>query len=232
MTGPDRGGFSTGLQSCSRSSLASAARGLPLPARLHLQVRLGILPWDAVLEAFSNGGSSLLDVGCGHGLLAFLLKGGGYEGLYTGIDIDGRKTSIASAWLGTLPGVTFPAVGLGGLAASSFDQAALLDVLYLLPRNSRQQFVDGITRTIAPGGRLIVLTSGGGPSWKRKLDRLEETLAVGLGITRGETVEPCDGDEVASLLHSSGLEEVRVDYIGRGYAHGYELVRGTARPTG
>jgi SAM-dependent methyltransferase len=195
--------------------------------RLHLQTRLGILPWSRVLDAFRIDGTSFLDVGCGHGLLAFLLRARGYKGSFTGIDIDERKTAIASIWLGGSSGIHFPRTPLAEIQTSGFDQAALLDVIYLTARQVRQGFVDEVALKLKPGGLLVALTSGGGPSWKRRLDRLEEKLAVGLGVTKGETVEPCDGSEIAGLFRGSGLEGVSIDYIGQGYAHGYELVLGS-----
>jgi hypothetical protein len=65
------------------------------------------------------------------------------------------------------------------------------------------------------------------PPWKRLLDRLQERLVVAvLGWTRGSAVDPCDGVEVAALLATAGLVDVRVEDAGAGYLHGFELVSG------
>ncbi len=207
-------------------SIWKATSGLGLSARLHLWVRTRIVPWGRVVEAFDPAGRSLLDVGCGHGLLAFLLAGRGYTGAYTGIDIDPRKTKAARAWLGTRPYTVFSDSPLDSFEPASFDQIAVMDVLYLLPRAARGGFVSRAAELLEPGGALVALTSGGGPAWKRRMDRIQENLAVNLGITRGETVEPCDGREIAGHFSDSGLGNVRSVYVGRGYSHGFDLVVG------
>ncbi len=169
----------------------------------------------------------LLDVGCGPGLLAFLLDARGASGTYVGIDPDGRKVSRAESWLGRSPRRTFRACALPEVQGGTFDAVSVVDVLYLVPRSGRAAFVAAISERLAPGGRVVVLTSGGGARWKRLLDRLQERLVVVvLGWTRGAAVEPCDGAEVAALLGEAGFVGVRVEDAGAGHLHGFELVSG------
>lgn len=203
-----------------------AASALPLEARLHLAVRRWSAPWSRVVEALEGEGT-LLDVGCGPGLLAFLLDARGIRGSYVGIDPDARKVSRARTWLGGRPRRTFLSCELSELHGESFDAVSVVDVLYLVPRDARAVFVAGIVARLASGGRVVVLTSGGGPRWKRLLDRLQERLVVAvLGWTRGSAVDPCDGAEVAALLAAAGVVDVHVEDAGAGFLHGFELVSG------
>jgi SAM-dependent methyltransferase len=208
-----------------------ASRGLPALARAHLAARLSSAPWARVADALSLEGSALLDVGCGPGLLAHLLDRLGYAGTYLGVDPDERKVERARAWVGESPRRTFRTGGIECVAEGAFDQAVIVDVLYLVPRAERAALVAEAASRLRPSGRLVVLTSGGGPQWKRSLDRLQERLAVAVvGMTRGAVVDPCDGAEVAGLLSGAGLVDVRVEAAGAGYLHGFELV--TGRPNG
>jgi SAM-dependent methyltransferase len=203
-----------------------AASALPAGARLHLAVRRWSAPWPRVVAALS-GEPTLLDVGCGPGLLAFLLDARGASGSYVGIDPDARKVSRAETWIGRSPRRTFRACELSEARGETFDAVSVVDVLYLVPRHERAAFVAGVAARLAAGGRAVVLTSGGGARWKRLLDRLQEWLVVAvLGWTRGAAVEPCDGAEVAALLSTAGLVDVRVEDAGAGYLHGFELVSG------
>jgi SAM-dependent methyltransferase len=211
------------------AAVLRAARPLGLAERAHLALRRTSAPWARVVGSLDLGGRSLLDVGCGPGLLAFLLERCGYEGTYLGVDPDERKVARARAWVGESPRRTFRTRGVGAVEENGFDQAAIVDVLYLVPRPLRGPLVADVAARLAAGGRLVVLTSGGGPPWKRAVDRTQERLAVLLGVTRGEVVDPCDGAEVGSLLEGAGLGDVRVEDAGAGHVHGFELVSGRSR---
>ncbi|HYN40778.1 MAG TPA: class I SAM-dependent methyltransferase, partial [Thermoanaerobaculia bacterium] len=209
-----------------------ASRPLGRAERLHLAGRLSSAPWARVVGSLALDGASLLDVGCGPGLLAHLLEARGYRGSYLGVDPDERKIGRAMEWLGESPRRAFRATGVEGVEERGFDQAAIVDVLYLVPPAERAVLVTRVASRLAPGGRLVALTSGGGPRWKRAVDRFQERLAVVLGVTRGAVVTPCDGAEVASLFSQAGLLDVRVEDAGAGYVHGFELVTGRRADVG
>lgn len=207
-------------------TLLRASSALSLAERAHLVVRLLSAPWDRVVEAVESGAGPLLDVGCGPGLLAWLLGAEGFRDRYLGVDPDARKVARARAWVGESEARRFRAARVEEVAEEGFGRIAIVDVLYLVPRGGGAALVAAAAARLAPGGRLVVLTSGGGPAWKRAVDRLQERLAVLLGVTRGDVVDPCDGREVAALLAGAGLEDARVEDAGAGYAHGFELVSG------
>jgi len=208
------------------AALWRAAAALTLPERAHLALRFRSAPWTKVLDAFEPGGA-VVDFGCGPGLLAHLLSRAGFSGTYLGLDPDSRKIDRALRWLPEAASRRFRIGGVDAAAEGAFSQAALVDVLYLVAPGERAGFVSRAARALSPGGRFVVLTSGGGPRWKRRLDAAQERLAVGLGVTRGEAVAPCDGEEVADLFVRAGLLDVGVLDVGRGHLHGFELV--TAR---
>ncbi|MEO7921788.1 MAG: methyltransferase domain-containing protein, partial [Thermoanaerobaculia bacterium] len=182
-------------------------------------------PWEFVLTAVPAGGS-LLDIGCGPGLLAHLLADAGWSGSYRGIDVDARKIERARVWPGETDRRGFQTPALQDVR-ETFTSATLIDVLYLIPRPARAAFIRDAVRPLAPGGRFVVLTSGGGPRWKRLLDRAQEHAAVSLlRFTAGSVVDPCDGNEVAGYLAAAGLSEIAVTDVGGRYLHGFELITG------
>lgn len=208
------------------SDLLRAARPLTLTERAHLAARFRSAPWERVVDSLRADGS-LLDVGCGPGLLAWLLEWRSFAGTYLGVDPDERKVARARAWVGESSRRAFRAAGVEQVPERGFDEAAIVDVLYLVPKAARAALAAEVVSRVTPGGRVVVLTSGGGPRWKRTVDRAQERLAVAvLGMTRGAVVEPCDGAEVASILEEAGLREVRVEDAGAGYLHGFEIVSG------
>lgn len=200
---------------------------LRLAERAHLAARLASAPWERVLEALEPEGS-VLDVGCGPGLLAWHLARSAFAGTYLGIDPDARKVERARRWLPEGEARRFRAQRIDDVPERGFARAAIVDVLYLVPEGSRAALVSGAAARLAPRGLLLALTSGGGPRWKRALDRAQERVAVATGMTRGEVVAPCDGAVVAALLHAAGLRDVAVRDAGDGYLHGFEIVVGRA----
>ncbi len=208
------------------SELWKAASSLPLPERVHLALRFRSAPWTKVVGDLESGGA-LVDFGCGPGLLAHLLARTGFSGTYLGLDPDPRKIDRARRWLPETAARRFEVGGVEAAPPGAFSQAALIDVLYLVPPGERVGFVSRAAHALLPGGRIVALTSGGGPRWKRRLDSAQERIAVGLGLTRGAAVATCDGEEIAALFFGMGLEAVGIADVGRGHLHGFELV--TAR---
>jgi SAM-dependent methyltransferase len=207
-------------------ALRIAIEPLTWAEQAHLNLRLRSVPWTRVVQFFEPSGS-LVDIGCGFGLLAYLLSKAGFRGTYLGLDPDPRKVARARRWLPEPEERKFRVGTVDDAPAGAFTQAALIDVLYLVPKEDRPGFLERAVRSLEPGGLLVALTSGGGPRWKRRLDAAQERLAVGLGITRGGAVAPCDGAEVAQLLTAAGLTGATVVDLGRDFVHGFELV--TAR---
>ena len=214
------------LVSGESEALWKAAAALTLPERIHLALRFRSVPWTKVVGVPESGGA-LVDLGCGPGLLAHLLARTGFSGTYLGLDPDPRKIGRARRWLPETAARRFEVGGVEAAPPGAFSQAALIDVLYLVPPGERVGFVSHAVRALLPGGRFVALTSGGGPRWKRRLDSSQERLAVGLGLTRGAAVATCDGEEIAALFFGAGLEAVGIADVGRGHLHGFELV--TAR---
>jgi SAM-dependent methyltransferase len=205
--------------------LWGAASGLSLGERLHLLGRFQSAPWERVLPSLFLDGH-ILDVGCGPGLLAHLLRRAGFRGRYCGIDPDPRKTDRARRWIPADPRTSFGVAKVEDSPAGAFSQVAVIDVLYLVPESIRHQFLRHAIAALEPGGLFVALTSGGGARWKRRLDRLQEGMATRFGVTRGAVVAPCDGEEIARLARTAGLESIAVADVGAGYLHGFELVTG------
>lgn len=210
----------------SKAELRTVVPRRPLRERQHLLLRFGAFPWDRVLPALDLE-SSLLDVGCGPGLLSYLLSRCGARGSYLGIDPDERKIARARRWPGEDVRNAFRVAKVGEVPRGAFQQVALLDVLGLVPKPERHAFLAAAVRRVAPGGRFVAVTRGGGPGWKRAVDAV---AARALRLRRGAAVAPCDGSELAGYLRSSGLESIEVRPIGDGYLNGFELV--TARMPG
>jgi 2-polyprenyl-6-hydroxyphenyl methylase/3-demethylubiquinone-9 3-methyltransferase len=182
----------------------------------------------AVLERAPSAGR-LLEVGCGHGLFANpdALDHPEVDGL--GVDPDPRKICWAQATVGARPNVRFRVGDLAAVAERAFDAAAVLDVLYMVPRGAWAAFLTGLRERLRPGGRLLLKEVEPRPRWKFYRCVAQETVSVRLlGITQGGAFAFADRAETESLLREAGFDGLRTTGLGAGYLTPhvlYEAVR-------
>ena len=154
---------------------------LPLAERLFVRGRLASAPL-AELAARAQGGT-LLDVGCGHGVLLALLAVGRPERHVVGIDPDERKIEWARRSVGRCPNVELRACTIETLAADrpgSFDTVLVADVLYLLEPVAWTPFLRAAHTLLKPGGRLVLKEAEDDGSWRVTKALLQERVMVHL----------------------------------------------------
>lgn len=152
---------------------------LPAKERWFCRARLTLAPLEQV--AAQATGQSVLDVGCGHGVLAALLLHGHPERRVVGIDPDARKIEWARDSVGENANAEFRAVTIEALAAerpASFDCVIIADVLCLIARNTWAPFLAAAHRLLKPGGRLVLKDAENDGSWRAVKALWQERLMV------------------------------------------------------
>jgi 2-polyprenyl-3-methyl-5-hydroxy-6-metoxy-1,4-benzoquinol methylase len=204
-------------------------RRAPLAVRAHVRVRWATCPFQAVAAAVPREGR-VLEVGCGHGLLANYLARESPEREVHGIDIDGPKIDAARA-AAELAGVgtEFTAPPPGRLPDGPWDAIVIVDVLYLLTDDQQRRLLRDCAAALGPGGVLVVKEMSPSPRWKSAWNRVQETLAVRLlHITEGEGgftfLAP---EELAARMTDDGLV-VSHRPLHKGYPHPHHLLVGRA----
>lgn len=202
----------------------SLYRGAPAVARAHVAVRWVTCPFPAVAAQLPASGR-ILEVGCGHGLLALYAVLAEPARSVTGIDVDRDKLTVARAAAAGLP-VTFEAVTGPELPEGPWDGIAIVDVLYLLSADDQRTLLRSCAEALAPGGVLAVKEMALVPRWKARWNVLQETAAVKLlGITEGEELTFLAPAEMAAAMAAGGLA-VRDRPVHRGYPHPHHLLVG------
>ncbi|MFI5212920.1 MAG: class I SAM-dependent methyltransferase [Gemmatimonadales bacterium] len=166
---------------------------------------------------------AILDIGCGHGVLAYHLAAGPGDSSVLAIDPSAAK--IAEAGRARFPAsrVSFRQAGYAEVQERAFDVIVFVDVLYLLPPDVQRDALRWCVERLAPTGMLLVKEQGDRPRWKFWFNYLEETLAVRvLGITLGQRLCFQPTADFTDYLTSLGFE-VKVTRIDRGYLHPHVL---------
>jgi 2-polyprenyl-6-hydroxyphenyl methylase/3-demethylubiquinone-9 3-methyltransferase len=156
-----------------------AFESLPAKERWFCRARLKLAPLEEV--AAQATGSDIVDVGCGHGVLAALLLHGHPERRVVGIDPDARKIEWARQSVGANPNAEFHAMTIEALAAErprSFDCVVIADVLCLIARGTWAPFLDAAHRLLRPGGRLVLKDAENDGSWRAAKALWQERLMV------------------------------------------------------
>ncbi len=201
-------------------------RDQPKGVRIHTFLRAWSAPLEAVVKALPTHGT-LLDVGCGHGLVSNEVALRNPAVRVLGIDIAEAKIDAARKSVGTRANIEFRITPLEGVAESGFAAVSVVDVLYLVPRVTWASFLETCFDKLAPGGSLVVKEIGTTPRWKFERLKLQEFMSTKiLRITKGETMQFESGEELKQRLVNAGFEQVLVQALDSGYTSPHLLVTG------
>ncbi len=178
-----------------------------------------ICPFDAVIERIEPG-ASVLDIGCGGGMLLGLAAAHGRVARGVGFDADAQAIAAANAMRKRLEPATADRLTFTHLDAQApwpeglFDVVCLIDVMHHLPAEARPKVIAQAAAKLRPGGRFIYKDMGIGPRWRRWANRLHDRVMAGQWIVE----QPLD--DVIDWARGAGLRCVERRRMNRlWYAH-------------
>lgn len=152
--------------------------------------------YAAVREALGTRESSLVDVGCGIGLLPFYLREHGYEAHIIGIDFDPRKIELARKAATRYRKIDF----VTGDARNPLPQnhaIVLLDILHYFDPASQRQILDNAARA---GTCVILRQPVRDSSLRYRLTRIVDALGRRLGWMKAESLSYPTRAEIVSAF--------------------------------
>lgn len=183
-----------------------------LPSRYHYWYSLSKLATDplyeSVLTVIDGTRQPLLDVGCGIGLLLHALRAGGQSLAYVGVDSDAEKIDIArrSAARNGIDAAEFHVCDLANHVPDHRGSVALLDVLQYLDPHTQERVLDGVARSIAKDGVLVMRGGLDDGSWRASVTRAGDRFGHAIRWMKTPFRAQPKRDEVASLLARHGLD--------------------------
>lgn len=147
----------------------------------------------------------LLDVGCGPGLLAAVLRAGGFTDSIFGLDYDARKTEAATAALDGLPGCTFaPADARSGLPDHS-GHVTILDILQYFSPDETTRLLKEAAARVAPGGLLLIRSCLRDHGWRFRLSRATDWIAKTSTWMKASPTHYPSSHDITTTLNAAGL---------------------------
>jgi SAM-dependent methyltransferase len=214
-----------------RADINSFYSNVNLLGRLYARVRYASAPLERVAELVPAGVRSVVELGCGLGVFANVLKVLRPELAVTGVDVDRDRVAAARKTVDGRAGLTFV---YGDAAAyvdghGPFDAVVIVDMLYLLPPDDQDRLITHVARSLRPNGYLIIKEMTDRPAWKRRWCALQEWFAVKVfHFTTGPGVFLRSGDEYLRAMEGAGLTVEQLE-MHRGYPHPHFAWRGKKR---
>jgi 2-polyprenyl-3-methyl-5-hydroxy-6-metoxy-1,4-benzoquinol methylase len=163
------------------------------------RLRPWICPFEEVLARIPTD-SSVLDVGCGIGIMTVLAADLGRAQRCVGVDVSLAAISVARRAKVTEGTVEFEVANDGGWGVDEFDTVLCVDVLHHVPLRNRKMFVAQLCAAARPGGTVLLKDLSPRPRWKYLANCLHDLVMARQKVTctRHETV--CTWLEEAGMV--------------------------------
>ncbi len=168
-----------------RAALARALRRYaeaPLLDRLFVRGRAFLADLTFV-EAFVPRRGFVVDLGCGHGLFANLLREASEGRRVLGVDADARKIAVAK--LTEREGLRFELADAVARRPPPCDAVTLIDLLYLLPIELQERLVARIAAALSEGSLCVVYAQEARLDPRFAFGYAQELVTTSLGLTKG-----------------------------------------------
>ena len=180
MNPTHKNGFEKSLWSLYRNLPA-----MPLFDRLFAWARMKVLPLEKIDKIVPKKGT-IVEIGCGHGLIANYLALSSPERRMIGVDIDDRRISMARGTVRGRSNIRFD----NNMFLSNFyhdlDNVILFGVLLLIPYSEWKGLFGHIHAALKPSGEVLLHDVFDDGSLTFRLHRAKEGLLKKTGITKGE----------------------------------------------
>jgi len=191
----------------------------PLSCKVRVVVRYLSCPFHSLLPFFPSSGQ-FLDVGCGDGLLLFLLSRHPSvdSRKYVGIDIDQKK--IMNAQTLQIDKSEFRHERVSNVPSESFDCVSVMDVLYLLPISDWPNFLGHCVRVLKADGFLIIKENNNAPRWKYWLAYLQELISIYITrMTQGGRPHLESVELYCENIRAAGGNVLQVKRVDKGFPY-------------
>lgn len=179
-------------------------REAPLRDRLFVRARAFLADLTFV-EAYLPRRGFIVELGCGHGLFSNLVREASEARRVLGVDADERKIAVAK--LTEREGLRFELGDILATPAPPCDSIAIIDVLYLMPRDAQEQLIANCARALAEGHTLVVCAQEARADPRYALGYAQEIVATSIGLTKGRsgTFTYLTREEMRALLERHGF---------------------------
>jgi 2-polyprenyl-3-methyl-5-hydroxy-6-metoxy-1,4-benzoquinol methylase len=176
--------------------------GISLGTKLFLHLRWMLTPYSEIAGYVPKAGR-VLDVGCGHGLLAMKMALIAPERSVLATDHDAQRIDIARQAGAGIANLQFEVSTGSPVAEGRFDAIMMIDFLHYFSPEQQDAMIAKAFANLQPGGWLLAREVDEQTGLISKLNQLYEKLATLTGFTQSNTIQ---AKENLSFKSQSGWE--------------------------
>lgn len=159
-----------------------------------------------MLQHLPGDGQPVLDLGCGLGLFAHVLRQRGGSQPYLGVDVDSQaRLPVRSVPPAGLPAVRFNCLDVQAPLPAQAGHVLLLDVLQYLDAGPQQALLRAASARVARGGRLLLRTPLATGDGRDRTTRVADRLAWLVGWMGTRPRHYPDPQVLQATLAEAGL---------------------------
>ncbi|WP_303636721.1 methyltransferase domain-containing protein [Stenotrophomonas tuberculopleuritidis] len=173
----------------------------------YTRAKLGSDPlYDGVLQHLPDDGQPLLDLGCGLGLFAHVLRQRGRTPAYLGLDVDAGKIARARRAAAALADARFHCLDVQAPLPAHAGHVLLLDVLQYLEEAPQLDLLRAVSERVAPGAQLLLRTPLATGDRRDRTTRIADRLAWLVGWMGTRPRHYPDPQALQATLAEAGLQ--------------------------
>ncbi|HXH01313.1 MAG TPA: class I SAM-dependent methyltransferase [Xanthomonadaceae bacterium] len=182
-----------------------------LPSRWHYfyaRAKLRSDPlYPGIVDALRDSEAPLLDIGCGIGLLAHVLRDAGLAFPYVGVDNDPGKIAHAqrAALAAGLQAVDFESRDAAAGLLAHHGSVAILDVLQYVEPQAQGALLDAAIGMLTPGAKLVIRTGLEDGSRRARMTRAGDSIGRWLGWMNAGPKRYPDANVLRARFDAAGL---------------------------
>jgi 2-polyprenyl-3-methyl-5-hydroxy-6-metoxy-1,4-benzoquinol methylase len=161
--------------------------GVKLGTKLFLHLRWMLTPYSEIAGYVPQAGR-VLDVGCGHGLLAMKMALGAPERSVLATDHDAQRINLARLAGAGIHNLQFEVSTGSPVTAGSFTAIMMVDFLHYFSPEEQDTIIQEAFAKLAPGGWLLAREVDQHAGLLSKINQLYEKLATWTGFTRSNAL--------------------------------------------
>ena len=184
------------------ASRYNAIPGISLGTKIFLHLRWLLTPYGR-MAAYVPKAGDVLDVGCGHGLLAMEIALSEPNRRVLATDHDVARIALATQAGQGITNLQFKVSTGSPVAVGTFDAILMIDFLHYFSPEAQDDMIALAYANLSPGGWLLAREVNQQGGLVSKLNQLYEKMATMTGFTQSNTIQ---AKENLSFKSQSGWE--------------------------